>query len=87
IDLHGMTQNEAFDRLSRFLQHAYDSGRRTVLVITGKGSRGEGVLKSAVPIWLEEPHFRKITTGYHEASISHGGSGALYIRLRRKRAI
>lgn len=82
IDLHGMTQSEAHSRLYRFLETSYQIGRRTVLVITGKGTRGEGILRQAVPRWLCEPEFRKYTTGYHEAHVTHGGGGALYIRLR-----
>ena len=86
VDLHGMTQIQAHRKLQQFLEHAYNSGKRTVLVITGKGSMGEGILKAAVPRWLDEPFFRKITVGFHEASVSHGGGGALYVRIRRKKA-
>ena len=82
IDLHGMTQAEAHSRLYRFLETSYQMGRRTILIITGKGVRGEGILKQAVPRWLSEPEFRKYTSGYHEAHVTHGGSGALYVRLR-----
>lgn len=82
IDLHGMTQSEAHSRLFRFLENSYQQGRRTILVITGKGVRGEGILKHAVPRWLSEPEFRKYVGGYHEAHVTHGGGGALYVRLR-----
>lgn len=82
IDLHGMTQQEAHSSLYRFLETSYLSGRRTVLVITGKGVRGEGILRQAVPRWLSEPEFRRYAGGYHEAHVSHGGGGALYVRLR-----
>ena len=82
IDLHGMTQAEAHSRLYRFLESSFQMGRRTILVITGKGVRGEGILKQAVPRWLSEPEFRKFASGYHEAHVTHGGSGALYVRLR-----
>jgi len=82
IDLHGMTQSQAHSRLHFFLENAYQSGKRTVLVITGKGTRGEGILKQAVPRWLAEPEFRKYAMGYHEAHVAHGGSGALYVRIR-----
>ena len=82
IDLHGMTQSEAHSRLLRFLESSYQQGRRTILVITGKGVRGEGVLRQAVPRWLSEPEFRKYASGYHEAHVTHGGGGALYVRLR-----
>lgn len=82
IDLHGMTQAEAHSRLFRFLESAYQQGKRTILVITGKGVRGEGILRQAVPRWLSEPEFRKYANGYHEAHVTHGGGGALYVRLR-----
>lgn len=82
IDLHGMTQAEAHSRLFRFLESAYQMGQRTILVITGKGTRGEGILRQAVPRWLSEPEFRKYASGYHEAHVTHGGGGALYVRLR-----
>ena len=85
IDLHGMTQDEAHNTLFHFLDRAYVSGKRTVLVITGKGVRGEGVLKQVVPRWLSEPLFRERVIGYRESHITHGGSGALYVRLRNKR--
>ncbi|MGI9351599.1 MAG: Smr/MutS family protein [Rhizobiaceae bacterium] len=86
VDLHGMTQVQAHSRLRQFLENAYNSEKRTVLVITGKGSKGEGILRNSVPRWLDELAFRKITIGFHEASISHGGNGALYVRIRRKKA-
>ena len=42
LDLHGMTQSEAHERMRRFLETSRDSGYRTVLVITGKGLRRDG---------------------------------------------
>ncbi len=82
IDLHGMTQSQAHSHLYRFLENSYLMGRRTILVITGKGVRGEGILRQAVPRWLSEPEFRKYARGFHEAHVTHGGGGALYVRLR-----
>jgi len=82
IDLHGMTQIEAYNTLFHFLDLAFSSGKRTVLVITGKGTRGEGILRQAVPRWLSEPMFKSKVIGFHESHISHGGSGALYVRIR-----
>jgi DNA-nicking Smr family endonuclease len=92
IDLHGRTQSEAHAALLRFLARAQASGARTVLVITGKGARardlgGErGVLKRQVPLWLRLPEFRAYVLGIEQAHITHGGEGALYVRLRRARA-
>ena len=50
LDLHGHTQAEAHDALIRFLRRVRDKGASVVLVITGKGARGDGergVLKRA----------------------------------------
>jgi DNA-nicking Smr family endonuclease len=61
---------------------------RLVLVITGKGGRGageRGVLKRQVPQWLSLPEFRTLVIGFEEAHITHGGEGALYVRVRRTR--
>lgn len=87
IDLHGMTQQRAHDRLLGFLGGAQARGHVLVLVITGKGrSEGEGVLKTMVPRWLAEPAFRELVVAYEHASRHHGGEGALYVRLRRSGA-
>lgn len=91
IDLHGMTQNEAHAALARFLRHAQAAGKKIVLIVTGKGSRGadatreRGVLRRQVPLWLSLPEFRPLIVGFEEAHVSHGGEGALYVRLRRIR--
>jgi len=85
IDLHGMRQTEAYSRLYRFIEMAYATGRRTILVITGKGVKGEGILKTMVPRWLAEPSFRLMVSAYNESHVSHGGSGALYVRIRKKK--
>lgn len=88
LDLHGMIQTEAHRSLTGFLERAYLSGKRSVLVITGKGLRlsGEtGVLRNAVPKWLNEPPLRNWVRGFDYAAPSDGGEGALYVLLRRKR--
>jgi DNA-nicking Smr family endonuclease len=91
LDLHGMTQAEAYSALSRFLRTAQARGDRIVLVITGKGARasedhGErGVLKRQVPLWLRLPEFRGYIVGFENAGIGHGGEGALYVSLRKAR--
>lgn len=85
VDLHGMTQDEAYWLLLSFLRRAQQGGVRYVLIITGKGSssRGEGVLRRSVPHWLATPPFRALVSGHDDASRRHGGSGALYVRIRR----
>jgi DNA-nicking Smr family endonuclease len=89
IDLHGMTQAQAHAALLHFLQRARADGAKTILVITGKGSRHadreRGVLKRQVPLWLALPEFRPLVVGFDDAHVGHGGEGALYVRLRRAR--
>lgn len=84
IDLHGLTQDEAHGLLLSFVRRAYDSGQRYVLVITGKGTLGEGVLKRAVPKWFSTPPFRSFVGSFEDAARHHGGHGALYVRLRKR---
>jgi DNA-nicking Smr family endonuclease len=86
LDLHGYRQDEAHRVLRNFLTHAQARGVKLVLVVTGKGrSPSEpGVLRRAVPMWLEAADLRPVVIGFGEASATHGGSGALYVRLRRK---
>lgn len=88
VDLHGMTQDEAYSLLLTFLNRAHAGGIRYVLIITGKGSSsgGDGVLRRAVPGWLSTPAFRHLVSSHDHAARNHGGSGALYVRLRRTRA-
>lgn len=90
LDLHGLTQSEAHAALLRFLRQASAREARLVLVITGKGMRGEGagergVLKRQVPHWLALPEFRSLVIGFEDAGVRHGGEGAMYVRLRRVR--
>jgi DNA-nicking Smr family endonuclease len=86
LDLHGLTQSEAHAALLRFLRSASAREARLVLVITGKGRGGElGVLRRQVPHWLGLPEFRGYVIGFESAHISHGGEGALYVRVRRAR--
>ena len=84
IDLHGLTQDRAKAALDGFLQRAFDDGWRAVLVITGKGVQGDGVLRKRVPEWLGEAHLTHIVAGISEAARHHGGAGALYVALKRK---
>jgi DNA-nicking Smr family endonuclease len=87
IDLHGMRQQEAHHALLGFLNGAQREGAKIVLVVTGKGESREGietgVLRRAVPLWLRAPEWRHLIVGFEEAARSHGGAGALYVRLRR----
>jgi DNA-nicking Smr family endonuclease len=89
LDLHGLTQSEAHAALLRFLRDASARQARLVLVITGKGLRGDGergVLRRQLPQWLALPEFRALVIGFEPAHIAHGGEGAWYISVRRQKA-
>ena len=83
IDLHGMIQSSAHTALRGFLLRARSNNCRLVLVITGKGEAGTGILRHQVPHWLTSGELATIVSGFQEAHRNHGGSGALYVRLRR----
>ncbi len=86
LDLHGLTQSEAHAAVQGFIARAGERGLRTVLIVTGKGRReGGGILKSALPRWLNEAPARGQVLALAEAQPEHGGAGALYVLLRRRR--
>lgn len=92
LDLHGMTQAAAHAALEAFVHRGWNRGHRFVVIVTGKG-RGEddwgrpqrGVLRRMVPRWLAEPGLAPFVLATAPARPQHGGEGALYLLLRRKR--
>lgn len=102
IDLHGMTQQQAYEALMTFIGRARASNWKTVLVITGKGAQSlkdeqtiyyemgreaPGVLRRKVPQWLSQPEMRRFVIGYDIAAPNHGGNGALYVQIRKNKKI
>lgn len=95
LDLHGMTQIQAYDALIAFLRKCVARDLRCVLVITGKGARRVdrlayddeplGVLKQRVPQWLNDVSMHEYVLKTQEAQPKDGGGGALYVLLRRRR--
>lgn len=87
LDLHGMTQTEAHRALDAFLSGQQAIGRRCVIVVTGKGvgKDGGGVLRAAVPRWLNEAPNRGKVLAFEYARQKDGGAGALYVLLKRRR--
>jgi DNA-nicking Smr family endonuclease len=85
LDLHGMTQQSAYVLLKRFIQTSVLNQFRTILVITGKGSEGRGVLRNQFPEWLKTDACAQHILAFGQAQAKDGGSGAFYIRLRRNR--
>jgi DNA-nicking Smr family endonuclease len=96
LDLHGMRQQDAYAALRHFLARCQAEGHRHVLIITGKGGGAEpgeerefwrterrGVLRRLVPHWLSEPSLRLHVLSFTESAMKHGGSGALYVTIRK----
>lgn len=84
FDLHGHTQASAWSALPGFLVREQARGSRCVIVITGKGKLGEGVLRHNFLRWLEMPEARTLVSGYAQAHPRHGGAGAFYVFLKRR---
>lgn len=93
LDLHGLTEKEAFEAVGNFIRNAYLQNLRCVLVITGKGLNRDtddwytrkGILREAVPAWFNTLELRPLILAVCHATQEDGGAGALYVLLRRKR--
>lgn len=95
IDLHGYSQERAYDALQSFIVSSQRRGLRCVLVITGKGKSGvnerdewrfnDGILRQRVPEWLMSRPLGSLTLKYFPAQPRDGGEGAYYVYLRRTR--
>jgi DNA-nicking Smr family endonuclease len=82
LDLHGLHQTAARDRLAEFIAHSRDCGRRCVRIVHGKGYRSGvrgPILKAAVNLWLRR-HLDVVA--FTSARAIDGGTGAVYVLLR-----
>lgn len=83
LDLHGLTANKAERELSQFLARCELGDLRCVLIVHGKGRLSEKpVLKNKLNNWLR--HLPQILA-FCSAKPTHGGQGAIYVLLRKKR--
>ncbi|MEM6546690.1 MAG: Smr/MutS family protein [Pseudomonadota bacterium] len=97
LDLHGLTAERAHRVLDGFLARALAENLRCLLVITGKGGKAPGkdaagfarsdlgVLRQMVPRWLRAGRYRSQIVGIFEAHLRHGGAGAIYVYLKKRR--
>ena len=85
LDLHGLTEDAAHRALLRFIASARAARLRTVLVVTGKGREGRGILKARLPQWLAQGSLRDEVLALYPAHVKDGGGGAWYVVLRRPR--
>jgi DNA-nicking Smr family endonuclease len=87
LDMHGMTQEEAYQALERFLYRARTRGWKFVLIITGKGNlSSENTLRSQLPRWVKETSLASLVTSLHyPAKLQDGGGGAYYLGVRKQK--
>lgn len=90
LDLHGHNLATAYDLLDRRLDEAIRAGARLLLLVTGKApapgrGAGRGAIRAAVGDWLHASRHAGRIAAVRNAHPRHGGSGALYIVLRRPR--
>jgi DNA-nicking Smr family endonuclease len=82
-DLHGMTGAEALDSVGRFIENSRHRGHRCVCIIHGRGLHSTGnqpILKARVREYLRS---HRSVLAYADAPVSDGGSGAVYVLLRK----
>jgi DNA-nicking Smr family endonuclease len=85
LDLHGMREDEAHQALIDFIEGQMKNGRRYLLVITGKGCGGQGVLRARLKGWLAASLFAAHILALRSAAIRHGGAGAFYVLLKKRK--
>ena len=85
LDLHGLSQEQAQKEVKAFIGSAVQKNFRYVLIITGKGRDGHGILREKVPEWLKDAPLCYQLNAISYAQPKDGGKGALYIRLKRQR--
>jgi len=92
IDLHGHSLAAAHARLNQALATAWARDARIVLVVTGKppkttssGGSRRGAIRGEIGHWLETSSYADRIASVRIAHQRHGGDGALYVILRRKK--
>lgn len=87
IDLHGLTRQEAEETVRDFLIQSHKAGLRCVLIVHGRGLNSPDsfpVLKDGLPLWLGKGAVRKIIHAFATARPYDGGTGAIYVLLRKR---
>ncbi len=86
LDLHGLTKPEAKEAVDRFFSESMRTGKRCVVVIHGRGLNSKDqipVLKGQLRVWLQRGRIGRSVLAFATARPHDGGSGALYVLLRR----
>ena len=84
VDLHGKTEIQAYEIIKNFIKDSYLNNFKNIIIITGKGSNGKGILKLKTPLWLKSEGLSKYVVGFETMPHSKGGEGALFVKLKNK---
>ncbi len=98
IDLHGYGLAEAREKFINEVKKNYNKNKRCLLIITGKGVHKRieneqgtspklfyGKIKNSIINWISEDNLKKYILTYQDAGFEHGGDGALFVYLRKKK--
>lgn len=89
IDLHGLTLSQAHHAFLSFITRKIHEEARCILVVTGKGSQesenGRGIIRKNLPVWCDDTRLKPHILQFTSAHAKHGGSGAYYIMLRKRK--
>lgn len=98
IDFHGKNLLDSEELFSNTITSCYESGQRCLLFVTGKGlfkitnnnqcdqpRLYHGVIRKAFIDWVMSNKYASKILSYEKASIEHGGDGAFYVYLRKKK--
>ena len=84
VDLHGKTEIQAYEIIKNFIKDSYLNNFKNIIIITGKGYNGKGILKLKTPLWLKSEGLSKYVVGFETMPHSKGGEGALFVKLKNK---
>ena len=97
LDLHGYSLLDAHDKFKKEVKKSYDKNKRCILVITGKGvyqnknneelkpKLFHGKIKNSIISWIKDEELNNYILTYQEAGLDHGGDGAIFVYLRKKK--
>ncbi|MDR2766492.1 MAG: Smr/MutS family protein [Holosporaceae bacterium] len=82
IDLHGLSQNDAFQALIEFFVRCQSEKVKKILVITGGNWLKESPLRDSFMKWVQDS-FGDYVVSCSQANLRHGGQGAFYVTLKK----
>lgn len=88
LDLHGESEESAYEKTIKFILKSHKKDLRYLVIVVGKGSNGRAVIKTNLVSWLENhTEVRHLIMLATEALPHHGGEGAYYVFLRKRKQV